>query len=101
MASKIEKYRIGLVGVQEIRWEGNVTLEVSNYTLFHGESKVYKLGSIFFFFLSSLFVNGLIRSTVKRVKCIMLKGRWCDIVTVHAPSKVKDVFGLVVRVCDC
>ena len=36
VTSEIEKYRMDLVGVQEVTWEGSVTLESGNYTLFYG-----------------------------------------------------------------
>ena len=31
----VAKYRMDLVGVQEVRWEGSGTLESGNYTLFY------------------------------------------------------------------
>ena len=33
VTSEIDKCRIDLVGVQEVRWEGSGTLESANYTL--------------------------------------------------------------------
>ena len=36
MTSEIDKYRMDLVGVQEVRWEGSGTLKSGNYTLFYG-----------------------------------------------------------------
>ena len=37
VTSEIEKYRMDLAGVQEVRWEGSGTLKSGNYTLFYGE----------------------------------------------------------------
>ena len=34
VTSEIEKYRMDLVGVQEVRWEVSGTLESENFTLF-------------------------------------------------------------------
>ena len=35
--SEIDKCRMDLEGVLEVRWEGSGTLESRNYTLFYGE----------------------------------------------------------------
>ena len=37
VTSEIDRCRMDLVGVQEVRWEGSGTLESGNYTLFYGE----------------------------------------------------------------
>ena len=75
VTSEIEKYRVDLIGVQEVRWEGSGTLESGNYTLFYGEGNAnHQLGIGFF-------VHRQIRLAVKRVEfisdcvsCIRLKG---------------------------
>ena len=35
VTNEIQKYRLDLVGVQEVRWGGSVTLESGNYALFY------------------------------------------------------------------
>jgi Endonuclease/Exonuclease/phosphatase family. len=57
VTSEIDKYRMDLVGVQEVRWEGSGTLESGNYTLFYGEG-------------TGFFLHGRIRSAVKKVEFI-------------------------------
>ena len=76
VTSEIEKYRMDLLGVQEVRWEGNGILESRNYTLFYGENNAnHQLG------------HTRIRSAVKRerfisdhVSYITQKGRWYNII---------------------
>ena len=81
VTNELDRCRMDLVGVQEVRWEGSGTLESGNYTLFYGEGNAnHQLGTRFF-------VHRQIRSAVKkvefisdRVSYITLKGRWCDII---------------------
>jgi hypothetical protein len=96
----LARYKLDLVGVQEVRWEGGSTEPVGEYTFFYGKGyENHELGKGFF-------VHKRIISAVKRVEfvsdrmsCIILRGRWCHIIVlnVHAPTEdktddVKDSF---------
>jgi exonuclease III len=91
---------LDLVGVQEVRCEGNGTKPTEEYTFFYGKgNENHELGT-------GLFVHKKIIPSVKRVETvsdrmsyIILRGCWCHIIVldVHAPTEdktddVKDSF---------
>jgi hypothetical protein len=100
LARELGKYKLDLVRVQGIRWEKGGTERAEDYTFFCGQGKGdHQLGTGFF-------VRKRIVSAVRRVEiisdrmsCIILRGRWCNIIVlnVHAPCEdkgddVKDSF---------
>jgi exonuclease III len=77
----ISKYKLNLVGVQEVRRGGGASEPAGEYTFFYGKEKEKnEVGTGFF-------VHKRIISAVKRVEFIsdrmsyiILRGRWYDIV---------------------
>jgi exonuclease III len=100
VSRELARYKLDLVELQEVRWEGSGTEPAGEYTFFYGrENENHELGT-------GLFVHKRIISAVKRVEFvsdrmsyIILRGCWCHIIVlnVHAPTEdktddVKDSF---------
>jgi exonuclease III len=93
VARELVRYKLDLVGVQEVRWDKGSTVRTGDCTFFYGKGgESHQLGIGFF-------VHQSIVSAIKRVEFIsdsmsymVLRGLWCNIIVlnVHAPTEEKS-----------
>jgi exonuclease III len=91
VSRELARYKLDLVGVQEVKWEVGGTEPAGEHTFFYGNGNEYhKLGTGFF-------VHKRIISTVRRVEFvsdrmtyIILRGRWYHIIVLNAHPPTKD-----------
>ena len=90
---ELARYKLNLVGVQEVRWDKGGTVREGDCNFFYGKGNENRqLGTGFF-------VHHRLVSTIKtvefisdRMSYIVLRGRWCNIIVlnVHVTSEEKS-----------
>jgi endonuclease/exonuclease/phosphatase family metal-dependent hydrolase len=94
------KYKLDLVGVQEVRREKSGTEQAEDYTFFCGEGNGYHhLGTGFFIHKRIVSAVRTVQFISDRMLYIILRGCWCNgiVLNVHVPyedesNDVKDSF---------
>jgi hypothetical protein len=96
VAEEISKYRLDLVGVQQVRWGRGGTEPAGEHTFFYGEGNGnHELGTGFSYIRESYQQSRGWSLLVIGCHTYYVRGRWCDIIVlnVHAPTddKIDDM----------
>jgi hypothetical protein len=94
-ASELARYKLHIVGVQEVRWDKGGTVRVGDYNFFYGKREEnYQLGTGYSYFVPRRIVSAAKKAEFVsgRVSYIVLRGCWCNIsvLNVHAPTEEKS-----------
>jgi exonuclease III len=75
VARELGKYKLDLVGVQEVRWEESGTQRAEDYTFFYGQGNGdHQLGTGFFVHKKIVSVVRRVEFISDRMSCIILRG---------------------------
>jgi exonuclease III len=92
VARELGKYKLDLVGVQELRWEKGGTERAEDYTFFYGQGNGdHQLGTGFFVHKRIVSEVTSVEFISDRISYIILSGRWFNfiVLNVHSPCEVK------------
>jgi len=93
-ARELARYKLDVVGVQEVGWDKEGTVRAGDYNFFYGKRKREpSTGNRFFVHCRLVSAVKRIEFVSDRLSYIVLRGRWLHnvLVNVHAPSEEKSV----------
>jgi hypothetical protein len=78
VSRELTRYKLDLVGVQEVRWEGGGTEPPGEYTFFYGKgNENHELSTVFFVHKRIISAVKKVEFVSDRMSYIILRGCWC------------------------
>jgi exonuclease III len=90
VGKEISKYKLDLVGVQDVRWDKVGTIPAGKYTFFYRKrNENHELG-IGFLYTKENHISSYEGRVCDRMSYIIPSGRWCDIIVLNVHALTED-----------
>jgi hypothetical protein len=91
VSKELSKYKLYLVGVQEVRWESGGAKPAGN-TQFPMERGIRIMNYVVFFCVHKRIISAVMRVEFVSdwMSYIILSGRWCDIIVLNVHDSTED-----------
>jgi exonuclease III len=92
VSRELSRYKLDLVGVQEVRRDGSGTEPAGEYTFFYGKgNENHESGTGFSVHKGIILAVKTVEFVSDRMPYIILRGRWCEVIVlnVHGPTEDK------------
>jgi endonuclease/exonuclease/phosphatase family metal-dependent hydrolase len=91
VAEQIPKYKLDLVGVQEVRWDRDGTEPIGEYIFFYGKgNESHELGTGFIIHKRIMSAGKRVEFVSDRMSYMILRGRWCNIIVLNVHALTED-----------